>query len=276
MHWDMEGASGLFHRDQAWYKDKGVDPQVAEEGIQLLIADVNNGAKAALKAGATELIICDTHGGGGNFRPEQMFADPRITYLYRSRGYEGTSFRWMPGMNESVDGLMLMAHHAKAGTPGAFLPHTNSTNWADFLINGQSVGEIGIEACFAGHWDVPLILVHGDEAACKEAEEQFPGVVTANVKKAVSYDHCTGLDVTAAHQLTAEKIAEAIEKLKVSKPAPFKPSLPMRVTLRLTEERFADPIAKRPGVRRIDACTVEAEVHRQCDVIKWIAGTGVD
>jgi D-aminopeptidase len=50
-------------------------------------------------------------------------------------------------MNETVDGLMLMGHHAKAGTPNAFLPHTETTAWADFSINGQSVGEIGIGAC---------------------------------------------------------------------------------------------------------------------------------
>ena len=69
MHWDMEGTSGLFSRQQAWYKEKGVKPEVAEEGIKLLIADVNSAAEAALKAGVDQLIVCDTHGGGGNFRP---------------------------------------------------------------------------------------------------------------------------------------------------------------------------------------------------------------
>ncbi len=108
MHWDMEGVSGLFIRQQAWYKDKGVPPEVAEEGIRLLIADVNSAVEAALKAGVDRLIVCDTHGGGGNFRPKEMFTDPRITYLFKSRGYEGKSLRWMPGMNETVDGLMLM------------------------------------------------------------------------------------------------------------------------------------------------------------------------
>jgi hypothetical protein len=29
-----------------------------------------------------------------------------------------------PDLDESVDGLLLMGHHAKAGTDGAFLPHT--------------------------------------------------------------------------------------------------------------------------------------------------------
>jgi len=276
MHWDMEGTSGMFVREQAWYKQKAVKPEVAEEGIKLLIADVNSAAEAALKAGASELIICDTHGGGGNFRPKEMLADPRITYLYRSQGYEGKSFRWMPGMNETVDGLMLMGHHAKAGTPNAFLPHTNTSSWADFTINGQSVGEIGIETCFAGYWNVPLILAHGDEAMCKEVEEQFPEAIRVCVKKAESFDRCTGLDAEAARNLTGQKVAEAIQKLRTAKPAPYKPKLPMRVTLRFKEESRAEAAAKRPGVRRVDAHTVQCDVQRQCDVVKWLGGTGVD
>jgi D-amino peptidase len=276
MHWDMEGTSGLFNGQQAWYKEKGVKPEVAEEGIRLLIADVNNAAEAALKAGVDQLIVCDTHGGGGNFRPKEMLADPRITYLYKSRGYDDKSFRWMPGLNETVDGLMLMGHHAKAGTQHAFLPHTENTDWDDFSINGQSVGEIGIETCFAGHWGVPLILAQGDEAMCKEVELQFPGAVTACVKQAESFDRCTGPDAQAARRLTAEKVAEAIGKLDTAKPGPYKPALPMRVALRFKSETAAEAAAKKPGVRRTDAYTIECNVERQCDVVKWLTGTGVE
>jgi D-amino peptidase len=276
MHWDMEGASGLFSRQQTWYKEKGVRPEVAEEGIRLLIADVNNAAEAALKAGVDQLIVCDTHGGGGNFRPKDMLADSRITYLYKSRGYEGKSLRWMPGLNETVDGLMLMGHHAKAGTPNAFLPHTDNATWADFTINGQSVGEIGIETCFAGHWGVPLILAQGDEAMCKEVQAQFPGAVTACVKRAESFDRATGPDAQAAHKLTAQKVAEAIGNLRTAKPAPYRPALPMRVAIRFKSEKAAETAAKKPGARRIDACTVQCDVKRQCDVVKWLTGTGVE
>ena len=77
-------------------------------------------------------------------------------------------------------------------------------------------------------------------------------------------------------RLTAEKIAEAMHKLRTAKPAPYKPKLPMRVTLRFKEESRADAAAKKPGVRRADAFTVECEVQRQCDVVKWLTGTGVE
>jgi D-amino peptidase len=80
-HWDMEGVSGLFHREQVWFWEEGVRPEVAEEGRRLLVADINSAAKAALEAGADRLIVCDTHRGGGNIRLPEMLADPRISPL---------------------------------------------------------------------------------------------------------------------------------------------------------------------------------------------------
>lgn len=273
MDWDMEGVSGLFTRQQVWFWEKGVRPEVAEEGRRLLVADVNSAAVAALAAGADRVVVFDTHHGGGNLRREEMLSDPRITYQLKGRD-KGAAFRWMAGLDATVDGLMLMGHHAKAGTEGAFLPHTWMAEWADFTINGKSVGEIGIEACNAGHWGVPLILAQGDEAMCKEVKSQFPGVVTACVKRAVSRDLASGPEPEAARRLTAETIAEAVKRLRSAKPAPYRPSLPMRVAVRMKSERAAEAAAKKQGARRTDAYTVECELQRHCDVVKWITGAG--
>jgi D-amino peptidase len=276
MHWDMEGVSGIFTREQVWYWEEGVRTHIAEEGRQLLIADVNAAVQAALSAGAEQVIVCDTHHGGGNIRLEEMHADPCITYYDRSVGYQEGKRRWMPGLDETVDGLMLPGHHAKAGTPGAFLPHTWTTQWADFLINGQSVGEIGIEACFAGYWDIPLILVQGDEAGCREAEQQFPGVVTAAVKRAESHDSCRGLSPDSARRLTGQKAAEALAKLRDGQFQPYRPTLPMTVAVRMKTVEATLAACQRPGVQRIDEYTVEGVIERQCDVVKWLLGTGLD
>lgn len=276
MHWDMEGVSGLFTREHVWFWEEGVRTDIAEEGRRLLIADVNSATAAALQAGADQVIVCDTHHGGGNLILPEMLADPRVTYHGRSRAIRDGKSRWMPDLDENTDGLMLLGHHAKAGTEGAFLPHTWSLEWADFVINGQSVGEIGIEACFAGYWEVPLILVQGEEAGCREAEAQFPGVVTAAVKRAESHDLCSGLDAESGRRLTAAKVAEAIEKARTDRPAPYKPSLPMQVTVRLTSAAAAEAAAAKPGARRTDDRTVEWVVERQSDVVKWIANAGVD
>jgi D-amino peptidase len=146
----------------------------------------------------------------------------------------------------------------------------------DFRINGQSVGEIGIEACYAGHWDVPLIFVQGDEAACYEAGQQFPGVVTASVKRAEGDELAAGLEPEAGRRETARRVAESIAKARTGKLRPYKPTLPMTITIRMRTIDGAAKAATRKGVKRLDDHTVEARVGRQCDILKWINGTGLD
>jgi D-amino peptidase len=277
MLWDMEGVSGLLTREQCWYWEPGARPHVAAEGRGLLMADVRDACAAALAAGADEVVVCDTHHGGGNLVIDQMPADPRITYHGRSVGDQDGTLRWMPGLDHRVDGFLLPGHHAKEGTPGAFLPHTAwSRQVADFRINGRSVGEIGIESCFAGHWDIPFALVQGDAAVCQETREMFPDVVTAEVKRAIGRDQCVGLDPAAGRRLTGQRIAEAIELLRAGRQEPFKPRLPMTVSVEMRTIEQAEAMARRPGVRLLPPLTVETELERQCDVVKWFRGTGLD
>ncbi len=276
MLWDMEGVSGIFTREHVWFWEPGARAEIAEEGRKLLMADINSALAAALDAGVDQVIVCDTHHGGGNIRLDEMLSDPRVTYLEKSRGNENGKLRWLPGLDESVDGFLVPGHHARAGTAGAFLPHTWMLDWADFRINGQSVGEMGIEACFAGHWSVPVIFAQGDETACREAEGMFPGIVTACVKRAVSRDVCEGPDAASARRLTAGKVAQAVARLRAGGCQPFRPTLPMTVSIRMTTAQKADAAAAKPGVRRVDELTVESRVERHCDVVKWIVNTGID
>jgi hypothetical protein len=45
---------------------------------------------------------------------------------------------------------------------------------------------------------------------------------------------------------------------------------------RMTAAEAAQKAAQKPGVRRVDPYTVEARVPEQCDVLKWITGTGLE
>jgi D-amino peptidase len=264
---DMEGVSGLYSQEHAWWWEPDARPYVyADEGRLLLTQDVNSAAAAALAAGVTELVVCDTHHGGGNFLWDQVLADPRITY-------ERPQSPWlMPSLDETFDGLILLGHHAKAGTQGAFLDHGFSTDWFDFAINGMSIGEIGMETCYAGHWNVPLIMVQGDNACCAEAESQFPGVVTAGVKRGLGFGRAAGPAPAIARAATAKKAGEAIARVPSGAFRPFKPSLPITVRITATSTQEAERIARRPWAHRIDGRTVEARVERQCDILSWATG----
>ena len=146
---DMEGASGICCVEHCWRTESF--EQLYQEGRRLLTKDINRACAAALSAGVDELVVCDTHSGGGrNILWDDLLVDPRITY----EGPGGAS-RLLPSLDRMFDGLILLGHHAKAGTEDAFLDHTWSGDWFDFRINGTSVGEIGIEASVL--WSISIL-----------------------------------------------------------------------------------------------------------------------
>jgi len=97
--------------------------------------------------------VRDVHDGGDNLLRSRI--EPRA-HLERSE--ESL-------LDESYSGVLLIGHHAKAGTLNGFLDHTRSgRSWFSLRVNGEDVGEIWLAAAYAGHFRVPLIMVTGDEA----------------------------------------------------------------------------------------------------------------
>jgi D-aminopeptidase len=136
---------------------------------------------------------------------------------------------------------------------------------------------MGIELCYAGHWNIPALMYTGDVAGCREAEQQFPGIVTAVVKHAESWDKASGMDTAKAHKLIAKKVRQAVRKLeKGGKFTTYRPALPMTVTLKMTSPEAATRYEQRYKARKIDQVTLEDKVDRHCDILKWLTGTGLD
>jgi D-amino peptidase len=92
-----------------------------------------------------------------------------------------------------------------AGTRDGVLAHTVSgSSWWRLRFNGVDVGETGINAALCGAWGCPVVLVTGDEAACREGRKLLgDGVTTAPVKK--------GFGRFSARQFPAARARELIE-----------------------------------------------------------------
>jgi D-aminopeptidase len=106
---------------------------------------------------------------------------------------------------------------------------------------------------------------------------QFPGIVTRAVKRGgADPEVCHGLDAESGRRETARGVAEAIEAVRSRRMPPYKPAVPMTVTLRHRTMDAAAKAALKPGVLRLDDHTVEARVGRQADIIKWITGAGLE
>ncbi|MCX7019883.1 MAG: M55 family metallopeptidase [Candidatus Sumerlaeota bacterium] len=252
---DMEGVSGLRVMSQV----QSDSPEYAE-GRKLMIDEMNAAVDAAFAAGATEVIAADTHGSGVQLRIGEM--DARAIYERPNAG------RMMPSLDKSFSGVILLGHHARAGTFNGFLDHTmSSMSWFEYRLNGQVMGEIGIEAAYAGHYDVPVIMVSGDEAAAVEATELLGDVECAIVKWGIGRNVAKCLPVRRAHETIRQSITRALAAPERFKP--FKPVLPATIELTLYRSDMADDLAVHPDVERVDARAVRRTITTLLDVRRF-------
>jgi D-amino peptidase len=130
--------------------------------------------------GATEVIVLDGHGNQA-LLPELMPPGAKyITGLPRPERF--------PALDGTFAGVVFVGFHAMMGTPDGVLHHTQSSKTEHrYWYNGVESGEIAQCAAVAGHFGVPVILVTGDDATCREAE-RFLGkaCVTVAVKKGLA------------------------------------------------------------------------------------------
>ncbi len=129
-----------------------------------------------------------------------------------------------------------------------------STSWFEYRLNGQVLGEIGIEAAWAGHFNVPVIAVTGDQAAADEAKALLGNVECAVVKKGIGRNNAHCLSIPAAHAAIRKAVTDALANIKKFKP--FKPKFPARVELTLYRSDYADGAMWSGEITRVDARTV--------------------
>src|SRR5690606_17782149 len=97
-----------------------------------------------------------------------------------------------------VGAVFYTGYHARAGTPDGPLAHTWSGWIHDVRVNGTSMGEYGINAIVAGHFNVPVAMVAGDYRAVAQTRELLGEHVVGAVVK-------HGYSVTSAVHLQPEE-----------------------------------------------------------------------
>jgi D-amino peptidase len=177
--------------------------------------EVNAAIEGALEAGAEEVIVNDSHDGMRNLLPEELHRDCRFI------SGNDKPLSMMQGVDlDGVGAVFFTGYHAKAGTPNAPLAHT-WTGWLnDVRINGRSTGEFGINAIVAGHFDVPIVLVTGDDKAVAQTRD-FVGedVVGVVVKDGLSTFAAIHHHPLVAQDRIREGAARAISQ--VGKVSPY-------------------------------------------------------
>jgi len=201
---DIEGVSGVVSYEQA---EPGKPEFVF--GQKMFMSDLLALLEGLNQGGAGEIIVYDEHYYGRNIDIDML--PENVTAICGKPPYKT---EWAGGLDASFAGLLLLGFHSKRNT-GELLHHSYEPDIKDLILNGVSVGEIGIEAAIAGDWGVPLVMITADSAGVKEAETLVHGVIGVSVKE--SLWHSGGACPSA--KLTARLIREAAKKVVTNPPS---------------------------------------------------------
>ncbi|GAB1531477.1 MULTISPECIES: M55 family metallopeptidase [Brevibacillus] len=241
---DMEGISGLSE-----WEDVIPGRRHYEAGRRLLTQDVNAAIEGALEAGATQIIVNESHGPMNNIILEELHPQADVI-----RGFF-KPLCMMQGIDSSCDAAFFIGYHGKAGTGDAVLNHTLSGLAIHRLIlNGKEVGEAGLNAAIAGAFGVPVVLVTGDSQTAKEVEEDIPGVFTVAVKTGITGLSSQAMHPVRARELIRQQAKEALLHRRTVKPLAQK--VENTIEVEFTKSQFATAVSWMPGVELIEGRTV--------------------
>lgn len=249
---DLEGISGVDSIDHM-----DTDSSLYFYACKRLMVDTNAAIRGFFNGGATRVTVTDGHYRGKNFLDEEL--DPRAEKINLIDLYN-------TGIYKQVTAIAQIGAHAMAGTPNAFLDHTQSSvRWYNYYINKVKCGELAQAAAFFGAYDAPLLMVSGDLAACEEAEYFFPKVATACVKEAFERNKATLYDLDYCEALIEEKAKYSLSLFGHVKP--YKVTNPIEIKVEFTRADYCDEVLHKKGVERIDARSVVKKIDKISDYL---------
>ena len=245
---DMEGIAGVVHEDQT----NPVDPRCAPEYARfrkLMTAEANAAIEGALEAGASQVLVNDSHWFMRNLLAEDLNQAAVLV--------SGDPKRWsmMEGIDGDFDAAMCIGYHARAGTKNAVLDHTYTDRVLEARLNGRPVGEFALNAALAGSFGVPVVLASGDNALAAEAKELLGDAVhCVVVKEAVSRHAAKSVAPAVACRLIRDAAADALRQKPLPRPYIVQAPISLEVDFQLTV--MADRAELLPGAKRAGPRTI--------------------
>ena len=115
---DMEGVAGVVNWEDVNRTGKDYDLF-----RKIMTKETNAAIEGAIAAGATDILVRDSHGSARNILPHLL--DKRARLL---RDWSGSQFSMMEGIDKTYDAVVFIGYHAKAGTEDSPLAHTMSSS----------------------------------------------------------------------------------------------------------------------------------------------------
>jgi D-amino peptidase len=240
---DFEGVAGIVDRHQCFPGSS--DFEISRRNW---IKEINAVVEGALTAGGTEFVVNEAHALMNYMIPEVLH--PKASFI---SGYVKPDNQ-MEGIDPSFKGAVILGH-AMAGTSGAVLNHAYvMRDVVDMRLNGQRLGEFGLNAYWAAYYGVPTILVVGDDKFEAEAKALIPKIEVAVVKRGISQFTAHNLPLETARQVVRDASTKAVSRIDEISPPDLADHFDLEIDFSLTE--IAHLCSFIPGVERIGGRTV--------------------
>jgi D-amino peptidase len=252
---DIEGIGGVVRGEQS-----SRDTADYAHARKLMTAEVNSAIRGAFDGGATEVVVTDAHSIGLNLISDEV--DERARLIL------GTPRRlgMMEGVDLGFDAAFFIGYHAAAGTAQAVIAHSYRRRVAEIRLNGRKVGEIGFNTALAGHFNVPVVLISGDEAACAEARALLPHILAVPVKKGLGAYSALCLHPKQAQALIHQSAKQALSSTeRGAMPSIGRPTV---LEVRFTTASAIDRCLRLPGAELLDGTTLRYEARDVLDAFQ--------
>jgi D-amino peptidase len=244
---DMEGVAGITAEEQT---NPVGQPEYARS-CELMTGEVAAACAGAKDAGATSILVNDSHWNMRNIVHESLPPDVRLI-----RG-TGKPLSMNQGLEAGADFAAFVGYHAPGGTRDAVLDHTyTGETLYEVALNGEPCSEARINAAVAGAYGVPVVFVSGDQHACADAASFLPWAVTVEVKQAIGRYAAASLSPVNARAAIKAGVVEALRGAKSRGAKPYVLAKPTRLDVTFTFTSKADIAALLPGSERISARTI--------------------
>jgi len=251
---DIEGVAGVVHHQQV----RAGNPEY-ERARVLMAHEANAAIAGAFDAGASEVLVNDSHGDFRNMPAELL--DARAQFVLGKPRYLGM----MAGVDQNVDAVCMIGYHSRAQGRGILAHTTNSFAFARVIFNEQEMGEAGMYGALAGEYGVPVAMASGDDAFVEEHRPLFPQATFVQTKRATGQTSGISLSPEAARTAIRAGVAAA---LRQPRPAPYVLRMPLQVRIQAASPALADLFCQWPTLRRLatdqvgfDAPSVEHAVR---------------
>lgn len=245
---DMEGVAGVSDWDHC-ERDK-LDYGM---GRELMTGEANAAIEGALAAGATDIVVADSHGKMFNLFPEKLHPAARVM-----QG-KARPLSMMQGIERGpYAALALIGYHGKAITKGGILAHTYSGGIRSVTMNGIVIGEIGLNALLAEYYGTPLVFVAGDAAAANEAQKLIPGIGTVATKEGFGKKASLSMHPSKSRELIRAGVEKAMKAKAPARPKKW-PASPFKMEIVMMKEEMLDLCQMIPGMKRVNDDTIVFE-----------------